>query len=119
LRSLLSIRCLLRPKAFRVESPHSGLCGCRVLPVDPGLIRSQCEILKEVVSASSLDFSAKTRLLNDVDAIAQMARAKPLDETDYRLKSMARQLKETDNGKGEPILTGEQYSKLCGSSDKE
>jgi len=36
-----------------------------------------------------------------------------------RFKSMARHQKETENGKGEAILSGEQAAKLLGSSGEE
>jgi hypothetical protein len=65
-----------------------------VCPPDALLILSHCEFLKKIVKGSSLDFSAETALLNDIDAIAQIADWQPGD-ADYRLKSMARRLKET------------------------
>lgn len=79
---------------------------------DAGIIRSQCKLLKKIVRASSLDFHSETRLLNNLKAIAQLAGERP-EDADYRLKAMARYLKETDNGRGEPILSGEQYDKFC------
>jgi hypothetical protein len=84
---------------------------------DALLIRNDCEFLKKIVKGSSLDFSAETALLDDIDAIAQIAEEQP-GNAEYRLKSMARRLKETPNGKGEPILSGEQHAKLFGSRDR-
>ena len=81
-----------------------------------GIIRRQCKLLKKIVGASSLDFQSETRLLNNLDAIAQLAGERP-DDADYRLKAMTRYLKETVNARGEPILSGEQYDKVWSSND--
>jgi len=50
--------------------------------------------------------------------IAQVAAERP-DEADFRLKSLAKKLKETDSGRGEAILRGEQHVKFFGAFDKE
>lgn len=79
-------------------------------PRDAELIRNHCEILKKIIKASSLDFSTETGLLNDLDAIAELAKTRP-DEAAYRLHW------KTEYLKGEAILSGEQYKKFLDSTD--
>ncbi len=92
--------------------------GCWVSPPDAKRIRNDCKVLKEIVIASSLDYGEETRLLNEIDAIAQTSTARP-DEAAYRLHLQTEYLRATDNGRGEAILSGEQYRKLFDSDDKE
>ncbi len=57
-------------------------------------------------------------LLNDPDAIAQIAEAQP-EEAAYRLHLKTNYLRETDNGRGEGILSGERYKEFLKSIDRE
>jgi hypothetical protein len=81
-------------------------------PQDAELIRNHCEILKEIVKGAPLDYSIETGLLNDLEAIADLAKTRP-DEAAYRLHW------KTEHLRGEGILSGEQYQKFLDSSNKE